>query len=701
MYIRLGNININYSPSEIDNFILVSQVVSSPITYEKPVFVKNTKELSIWFGTGYREEDYLKELLQNGVGLWITSAISSTESSISEDYISYSNWDKVGTPISSDQELLDNFIYIINGKEYLINTNISSTYETITEESLLEVPSYGSYLVFNGYDELPDIGEINKTYVKSDRSYYIWTDLGIGTFGWINVDELPQNISNFASEDLTNRDTLYLYEDGTYSTPKYLNQTSVSVDNINITNLDLERVEEGYQTLVFNIDIGEVPEVGDYLVLEDSNGVNNLLYVGTIPEDLEGYYEISHEITIEDYSNSIVNTLTSIGYFLIDNKLYSKSPVSCNYFYKMGNGFSMTPSYLETHNVINKIKQGSEVIRFWSKTLGNGGIDGDISIEIDDEFIKISRFDYSETFNFAEESDICSSIYNNSKLLYCEGTSNYGNWPKGSYSLKGSFDLGNKTTEDYKKSLSNLINERETVEPDFILIDSISDYGILSEEDMYWEDLINLSISSNSQVLIQNSTTDYINNYKKDLDNRLIYFYNSMSSNGVYKPGYYVFLNGLISDNYSVSTSEVLYDSPVKEVPSIDSNNLINALELNKSNYLIDSGQYYYYKSYLDGVDYNTSSLMRFVIGKITREIEKIKWEIISEREVGKALDKLSSTLGNIRKKFSIIRQLNMTNFSISEEGDYLEISITTVISDLVKNSINLDIQINYNKLNN
>jgi hypothetical protein len=121
-------------------------------------------------------------------------------------------------------------------------------------------------------------------------------------------------------------------------------------------------------------------------------------------------------------------------------------------------------------------------------------------------------------------------------------------------------------------------------------------------------------------------------------------------------------------------------------------------LEKHKCNYLIDNGHMYYYKCFFDGEGYYTTGWMRFVLGKVTRELEKNKWEYLGKRMVGQMKDSLETILGNITKTFSIVREITITDFNVDIQNNKLELTIYTEISDLVKSNITVDIVINYNK---
>lgn len=89
---------------------------------------------------------------------------------------------------------------------------------------------------------------------------------------------------------------------------------------------------------------------------------------------------------------------------------------------------------------------------------------------------------------------------------------------------------------------------------------------------------------------------------------------------------------------------------------------------------------------------------MRFCLGKISRELSKNKWWILSDSDVGKIKQRILSTLENITRTFSIIRNIQLSDFSISFQNQSIDLTIDTYMSDLVDNNIRIDITINYYK---
>ena len=216
-----------------------------------------------------------------------------------------------------------------------------------------------------------------------------------------------------------------------------------------------------------------------------------------------------------------------------------------------------------------------------------------------------------------------------------------------------------------------------------------------------YKKLLDYAQTFGCQVLIENSDQEdsvkhYKHNYIEDAENRLVYFYKGMTINGWERPGYYLFLRGLLTDVYSISTNIAYYVSPADRKNPYTTT--FSDLEEKKCNYLVDNNQVYYYKKYLGGKNPETSMLMRFVLGKISRELEKNKWHYLAERMVGRLTARIEGVLERVKNSFSIIRSINITDFDLVYSENKIKMSIETRISDLVENDIRLDIVINYNK---
>ena len=180
-----------------------------------------------------------------------------------------------------------------------------------------------------------------------------------------------------------------------------------------------------------------------------------------------------------------------------------------------------------------------------------------------------------------------------------------------------------------------------------------------------------------------------------------MYFYNTMRIDGRERPGYYVFLRSLLSlDTYVPSVSKLSYLFPSAETAE-DTIQLYKDLQDKKSNYLRSNNHFYYYDYYFPGEDYITTPLVRFVVSKVTRELEKNKWKIIGEKVDRIDEDSIYSVLQPIQNRFSIIRSIELNDFKVDGISRTVEASITTTLSDIISTDVSFDIILNYNKLNN
>ena len=167
-----------------------------------------------------------------------------------------------------------------------------------------------------------------------------------------------------------------------------------------------------------------------------------------------------------------------------------------------------------------------------------------------------------------------------------------------------------------------------------------------------------------------------------------------------YRPGYYIFLRGIITNIFSMSLDNLLYYSPTT-TPYIDENNpLLELLESKKSNFLVDDNYVYYYQKYFnhpgDGI-YNTTILTRFIISKISRTILNNKWDLLGSNNVGIIKNNLSLILGEIKEKYSIVNNLSIKSINLAADNSTVLINLILYVSELVDKNINLSITLNLN----
>ena len=370
--------------------------------------------------------------------------------------------------------------------------------------------------------------------------------------------------------------------------------------------------------------------------------------------------------------------------------------------------------------------------------------------------IRIERFEYYEVyegglFGSVTLPSIDYLINRRSKLVECLlYPTEVKELPEGSWYLRGG-KKENYGPDNYMKSLESLFNPPEPIYFDYLLIPNIKKFisPNSNRKDQYhyleYETILNYSKEIGNQVLIQNldnweniietdeepdikqentlykigdkryaiidgswaelvdrdliAENTYLFNYTEDKDNRLIYFYKDMEVYGKKRPGYYLYLHDLLfNDRYSPSANYISYDSPI---PKDEYNDGLATIEKDlikyKCNYLVENNHIYYYKKYQDGVSYNSTGWMRFCLGKISRELTKKKWWILSDNDIGKIRDRILSILAKISNSFSIIREIDLYNYKIDYIEQTIELTIDTSISDLVNNNIRIDLTLNYN----
>lgn len=678
MYLKLGNTRLVYEYPEIDDFMIFAEVIDSGMSFERPVVIRTKDQLHVLFGQDFSDRSFLEELLDWGISLYLTRPVNTKEDPWQDGYVDLS--------------------------KYLVNDTVLKEFPTNpTDNTIYWIEDYGS-------SKYTEKGEPYEEYIYYEDDF-------------VELDKLPQKIYGFKSMSLNNRDVLVINNKDCnieYINPKYRKNYTIVEDKetISTAGLNLKRIKKGYQTMAFNLDfnngvfrnLSESSKNGSYIVIQDRDGIRHLIYYGTLPKVDKKYYSITETFTdLDDLRNKILQ----LGYFWDSNTelLYSKFPVQTTYFYDIPH-FSMVPNYNATHDLLSELCEDEGILKFWSKTIGSGGDYGDISVNIENlgdlEYrITLSRFDYSEVFEgYIDEREgyerIDRQISYGSILAYCEYYG--GDVPEGTWTLCGS-EMEDYTPEMYKKSLDLLLSDKieDNVYPDFLLIPDIHNYLEDDKEDTYlktYESFIEYSKNLGCQFLIQNNTygeedkEDYEYNYTVDVENRLVYFYHGMTVGGEDRPGYYLFLRGLIGDEYSISTDVALYRSPLDDKDPY--NTEVEKLEKKKCNYLIDNNIVYYYKGYQNGKNPNTSIWMRFVLGKLSRELQKNRWSYLSERMTGKLKARIEGVIGRVVTSFSIIRQVTITNYDLDYSNNLITMSMDTYISDLVNNHMKLDITINY-----
>ena len=268
------------------------------MSYEKPILVRTTEELDIWFGKDFKDYSYLQELINMGIVLYLYKPTSS-ETIGGEGYIDLDNYVEDDEVWLRDVELEWIGKVVKSPENYKFRYNNGSEIKTVG----LKVSSGGDLVVVENIDgrefcteetvrkELLDpINQISRIY-KNPIKFHVFNsdDLWIYKDGGIfDIELLPQNI-NLTSSSSDNRDTLivstpeldtisftYLdYNSETDSFGIYENKDLVDqledIDQRYIGEIDPEKVATGYQTLMFSISGEQSFSEEDYFVIPNAN----------------------------------------------------------------------------------------------------------------------------------------------------------------------------------------------------------------------------------------------------------------------------------------------------------------------------------------------------------------------------------------------------------------------------------------------
>lgn len=660
MYIKIGNTEIKYKTRE-NSFTILSEVLNSTMSFEKPTIVNTADELRIWFGDSFKEIYYMEELLRDNDNLSLYLFRPYQESS-------YLNRDTLRLLDGTSSEISYYFpVY----SELGIFTAITNR----KRSDLISLEGLVMEDLINGYQSYSFTLSLEDDFLKS---------------GWFFI--IPTNLIRKGSEE-----RVMLYYDIIPNIPVNLYDKEVKISN-------KEELLKELESSGFTI---------EYL------------------EDSKKYIITSGTLKVVDYFYS-----TNIS------------------------GFSLEPNFRVNNELITE-KIGNEgIIEFISKTIG-GSVAKDsilegnnISVEIlpigESKYrVIISRLGYIEYFEgyfitkFGEER-LDDIISRESKLVYCNLLKEAENIPEGKWPLLGSYPEEYNSSM-YINSIEAILDNEKSIYPDFLLIPNVKDVVSSLDPDLDYykelEDIKNLLESVGTQALIQNSdngwiyeyvesdpvnpqpgvvyvgknnfkilntntgeleeTTDreiinttgndFFFNYIDDPNNILLYFYRPINLKGyIPRPGYYLFLNGFLQDIYSMSTGDINYESPTDE-------KIISKLIDKKSNYLVENNLYWFYEKYQNGESYNTTGWMRFIIGKVSREIEKKKWLIVSKKNQTDIKKIIESVISGISKSYSMIRTLKISDMSVDMVSEKVSLTIETTISDLPENNFIIDVTLNYN----
>lgn len=664
-YLNLGGRSINYIKPTNDKLI-VSSIVNSSSSYQYPTLVRSSSELEIYFGKSFEEKSYFDELIDKGATLYLYRPISTKKRKIDDD--------------------------------------IDEDVETPDDESLLP-------------ENLP----IPENYVSWDNR---------DTLRLINTKGTQGNGFTF--------DHCY---------PEYNSTYNYRMDDHIMESINTDNLENDYDTFSFDLDFSGVESFAPSRVGEDPFYItlpvfrrnvllwfryDESIYIPPIGGDFIGpstievvtYDEHGAQLPRETILEKVIEALRTpyvdgaenqgFGYEINvgsdKNKIeiwrYYQEPNT--YFFNLP-GLSITSNFRKNQDILSMVSEKAKRLEFYSKTIGQN--DEDICIKIekinyhDDKYrVYISRFDYEEIYevnlyenpNDPDVNIIDYTINKNSKLVSCKLIRTIDNilvkddLPTGTWYMRGS----SKESYSYENRLKSLdiLQYSEAID-DLLVINNINDWtdDITSQDFNLYERLLDYCKEKDNQALISNRDEEYKYNLTDDLDNRLVYFYGDMKYMYQLRPPYYVFLNGLLTDVYSVEARYVRYD-----VPNLS---LGDELDKYKSNYLVDSNLFLYYENYKNHVEdgkVNTNIITRFIISKVGREIRRNKWNIIDKQSTTEKERVVDSILESLSKTYSMILSLSVISIDENIAEHKLNINLKLKVAELVDKDITLGVTLNY-----
>ncbi len=652
MYIKLGTIKANRYYDNPNDFIILSEVPSSSMSFESPTRVRSLDELDIWFGKTYQEYQYLRELVELGITLYLYKPV--------------------------DPGTLDTSQYL---DKYL-----------------------------EGSTPFPTIDYL-KEYIQGQENIRYHSGDGIWIFhsgSWIRERDL---IAEKPSESILNRDTLVLLENGNFCHPKYFPEDDKIFETPEALGNIVYSEGPGIYATRFSWS-GDSIKDGEYLGFKSSSGQWIICYKGKESEikDKFGRNNIIYK-KINSFSD-LINTIEGDYSFgkAISEKEYLIFSETRRELISMNSISSVSISWaIEAEESLlysNILKSGEGAVSFWSRTIGKDSNEYDIDesrikISIEDALedgyiIRISRYGYTEYYighliGTPEDEGIFDKINKNSKLVYCSAD-NINKLPEGDFYLDGA-KVETPSAGWYRKSMDMLVGGtlEDSIIPDFFMIPDLSLYGEREDEQIF----LPYATAGNFQYLIsETSEEEYTKNYLEDQENRLLYFYGEIQYLLYSRPAYYVYLRCLLENSHGYQAEDIIYNSGNN--PYIEK----EELERYKCNYLVSNNQVYYYNKYQNGENYITSGLMRFIMGKVYREIQKRRWEIIGQRFNTLIENKINEIVQSVTI-FSNVKSIQISNYFPYPELGSLDIEVDIWTRELLQNNVTLDITINYKKYGN
>lgn len=192
MYIKVGKTNIKYS-SDVDDYMIFSEVPDSQLSYEKPILVRTEDELDIWFGRDFKSRDYFDELLKSGVTLYLYKPIQPNNTHDVDEYIdlsTYYTFPEIFLDLPSSGEFgYAYYLKTVDQEKHYYRFALNSGTNRYTWMPVDDIRNYD--VLPQEYDsiyDLPTTGTNGKAYyVKNIPSYRYWYKWEDG--GWIELED--------------------------------------------------------------------------------------------------------------------------------------------------------------------------------------------------------------------------------------------------------------------------------------------------------------------------------------------------------------------------------------------------------------------------------------------------------------------------------------------------------------------------------
>ena len=737
MYIKIGSKRYKYQSEGISQDSLVfAEVLNTGLSSEIPRIVRTAEELDIWFGKDYGDYQQLKKIISAGGQLLLSgpkpnSMIGRIAANppLGNQMIMMYFEDETITPYPSVEAIYeikdifpaDNAVCFVDDFECVYQWKNTSGKENALfsdgelipyRRTLVDLLEEGYSEFKNNRDTLLISSSSGSGKVFSCFPGYFCGDQNTKQQFVVRssfIDEIEEDIAEpesgktysirFSLSDDVKPEEVLFKDDYFFSYYRPGNDgTRVVIYNQDVADSDKSV-------------INQLSRSGAEMI----SGVSNLRQLlNTLQDDFSVYPNLSETETSSEwviYSTrpfkfDDVLDVEATGENVVDIDIFKDEYTNSDIIYKYSESLSDT----------------SPKLMFWSKTIGRDtniyDDTRDITISIEeldtgDIRVDISRFGWTETFVGSfdarqNEERLDYLISKESKLVYCEyiESSTTGFNLFGKYTMLGAYSIESDTTA-FCLSLSELlgIGEDESRLPDFVLIQNPSLYSLDGE---IYEYFLSFAKEIGTQFLISEIGLSDLSlregfNFPPDPENRLVYFYGDMRIEGVSVSAYYPFVIGLLNNSYSYSSGDFNYFIELPEdiedkISPYEENTASDYLDQYKCNYLVSNNQIYYYKRYNPGESCETTVWTRFIIGKVARELEKNKWDYLGTRISSRIRDKIEGILRKISGNFSIVKNIQISQFSMDPYENTIDLTIDISFTDLIENNVTLDILINYDK---